>query len=146
MERIPGTWGKKCLECGHEHFPHIHPCTIVLVSRGDELLLVRKPEWPPGYYSIPSGFCDFGECLEECASREVEEETGIRIRNLRYVGSQSWPFPGQLMIGFTAEYAGGEIVVDRSELEEAGWFRRDAMPPTFSSGSIAGWIMEKFGK
>lgn len=146
MERIPGTWGKKCLECGHEHFPHIHPCTIVLVSRGDELLLVRKPEWPPSYYSIPSGFCDFGECLEECASREVEEETGIRIRNLRYVGSQSWPFPGQLMIGFTAEYAGGEIVVDRSELEEAGWFRRDAMPPTFSSGSIAGWIMEKFGK
>lgn len=146
MERIPETWGKKCLGCGHEHFPHIHPCTIVLVRREDELLLIRKPEWPSGYYSIPSGFCDFGESLEECARREVEEETGIRIRNLRYVGSQSWPFPGQLMIGFIAEYAGGDIVVERSELDDAAWFRRDSLPPTFSSGSIAGWIMENFGK
>ena len=146
MERIPGTWGKKCLGCGHEHFPHIHPCTIVLVRREDELLLIRKPEWPSGYYSIPSGFCDFGESLEECAQREVEEETGIRIRNLRYVGNQSWPFPGQLMIGFIAEYAGGDIVVERSELDDAAWFRSDSLPPTFSSGSIAGWIMENFGK
>lgn len=92
-ERIPGTWGKKCQECGYEHFPHIHPCAIVLVRRGDELLLIRKPEWPKGYYSILSGFCDFGESLEECARREVKEETGILIRDLQYVGSQSWPFP-----------------------------------------------------
>lgn len=146
LERITGTWGKRCLQCGHEHFPHIHPCAIVLVRRGDELLLIRKPEWPPGYFSIPSGFCDFGESLEECARREVEEETGIRIQGLRYVGSQSWPFPAQLMIGFIAEYAGGEIVVDRTELEDAGWFRRDALPPTFSAKSIAGWMMERFGK
>lgn len=146
MERIAGTWGKKCQKCGHEHFPHIHPCTIVLVKRGDELLLIRKPEWPPGYFSIPSGFCDFGESLEECARREVEEETGIRIKDLRYVGSQSWPFPGQLMIGFIAEYAEGEIVVERSELEDAAWFRRDALPPTFSARSIAGWMMERFGR
>lgn len=145
-ERIPGTWGKKCRECGHEHFPHIHPCAIVLVRRQDELLLIRKPEWPPGYYSIPSGFCDFGESLEECARREVEEETGIRIKELRYVGSQSWPFPGQLMVGFIAEYAGGEIVVERGELEDAAWFGSDSLPPTFSAASIAGWMMEKFGK
>lgn len=143
---IPGTWGKRCLRCGHEHFPHIHPCAIVLVRRGDELLLIRKPEWPKGYYSIPSGFCDFGESLEECARREVEEETGIRIRDLRYAGSQSWPFPGQLMIGFTAEYAGGEILVDRGELEDAAWFRRGSLPPTFSAGSIAGWMMARFGE
>jgi len=116
------------------------------VSREDELLLVRKPEWPPCYYSLPSGFCDFGESLEECASREVKEETGILIENLRYVGSQSWPFPAQLMIGFTADYAGGEILVDRGELEDAAWFNRAALPPTFSSGSIAGWMMEKFGR
>lgn len=145
-EAIPGTWGKRCAGCGSEHFPHIHPCTLVLVSRENELLLIRKPEWPPGYYSIPSGFCDFGESLEECAAREVEEETGIRIRNLRYVGSQSWPFPAQLMIGFTADYEGGDIVVDRWELEAAAWFRRDSLPPTFSSTSIAGWMMETFGR
>jgi NAD+ diphosphatase len=145
-ERIPGTWGKRCADCCAEHFPHIHPCTLVLVNRGDELLLIRKHEWPPGYYSIPSGFCDFGESLEECAIREVEEETGIRARNLRYVGSQSWPFPAQLMIGFIAEYEGGEIIVERGELEDAGWFRRDSLPPTFSSGSIAGWMLERFGK
>ncbi len=145
-EAIPGTWGKRCAGCGSEHFPHIHPCTLTLVSREDELLLVRKPEWPPGYYSLPSGFCDFGESLEECASREVKEETGILIDNLRYVGSQSWPFPAQLMIGFTADYAGGDILVDRGELEDAAWFKRAAPPPTFSSGSIAGWMMEKFGR
>jgi NAD+ diphosphatase len=146
MERIHGTWGKRCTGCRYEHFPHIHPCTLVLVRRGDELLLIRKPEWPQGYYSIPSGFCDFGESLEECARREVAEETGVRIRNLRYAGSQSWPFPGQLMIGFTAEYDGGEIIVDRKELEDAAWFRSDSLPPTFSSGSIAGWMMDRFGK
>jgi NAD+ diphosphatase len=76
----------------------------------------------------------------------VEEETGIRIRELRYVGSQSWPFPGQLMIGFVAEYAGGEIVVERGELEDAAWFGIGSLPPTFSAGSIAGWMMERFGK
>jgi NAD+ diphosphatase len=143
-ERIAGTWGKRCTTCLYDHFPHIHPCTLVLVLRNDELLLIRKPEWPEGYYSIPSGFCDFGESLEECARREVEEETGISIRDLRYVGSQSWPFPGQLMIGFIAEYAAGEIVVDRGELEDAAWFRHDSLPPTFSAGSIAGWMMESF--
>jgi NAD+ diphosphatase len=145
-ERIPGTWGKRCQACGYEHFPHIHPCSIVLVRRGNELLLIRKAEWPKGYYSLPSGFCDFGESLEECARREVKEETGILIRDLQYVGSQSWPFPGQLMIGFTAEYAGGEILVDQGELEDAAWFRRDALPPTFSGGSLAGWMMAKFEK
>jgi len=143
-ERIPGTWGKKCQACGYEHFPSIHPCTLVLVCRGEDVLLIRKAEWPPGYYSLPSGFCDFGESLEECARREVAEETGVTIGNLRYVGSQCWPFPGQLMVGFTADYAAGEIVVDREELEDAAWFRRDALPPSFSMKSIAGWMMNRF--
>jgi NAD+ diphosphatase len=116
----------------------------VLVFRGEEALLIRKAEWPPGYYSLPSGFCDFGESLEECARREVEEETGIGIRNLHYVGSQCWPFPGQLMIGFTADYADGEIVVEREELEDAAWFPRNSLPPTFSMKSIAGWMMNRF--
>jgi len=146
MDGIAGSWGKRCRECVAEHFPHIHPCTLVLVSRGDELLLVRKAEWPAGYYSIPSGFCDFGESLEGCARREVEEETGIRIQNLAYVGSQNWPFPAQLMAGFTADYSSGDIAVDYGELEDAAWFRRDALPPTFSDKSIAGWMLATFGK
>jgi NAD+ diphosphatase len=140
--RILGTWGKRCAKCGYEHFPHIHPCTIVLVRRGDEMLLIRKAEWPKGYYSLPSGFCDFGESLEECARREVMEETGIRIKNIRYVGSQNWPFPSQLMSGFIAEYAAGEIVVDKAEVEDAAWYRRDALPATFSGKTIAGWMIE----
>jgi NAD+ diphosphatase len=143
-DQISGTWGKSCRSCGYQHFPSIHPCTLVLVQRAAEVLLIRKAEWPPGYYSLPSGFCDFGESLEECARREVEEETGIRISNLRYVGSQCWPFPGQLMAGFTAEFTGGEIVVDREELEDAAWFPRNALPPSFSQKSIAGWMMKTF--
>lgn len=141
---ITGTWGKCCRACSYQHFPAIHPCTLVLVRRAEKVLLIRKAEWPLGYYSLPSGFCDFGESLEECARREVEEETGIRIRNLRYVGSQCWPFPSQLMAGFTADFAEGEIVVDREELENASWFPRNALPPTFSRKSIAGWMMNRF--
>lgn len=141
--RIPGLWGKLCASCRYEHFPSIYPCTLVLVRRGDEVLLVRKREWPPSYFSLPSGFCDMGECLEECAEREVLEETGVSISNLTYVGSQCWPFPSQLMTGFSADYEGGELVPDLTELEDARWFRCDALPPTFSSTSIAGWIIER---
>lgn len=143
-ERIAGSWGKHCSACAFERFPCVHPCAIALVTHGDSLLMIRKPEWPAGYYSLPSGFCDFGECLEECVAREVEEETGIRVGNMRYLGSQSWPFPSQLMAGFAAEYEGGEIVIDAKELEDARWFRRDSMPPTFSAKSIAGWMIAGF--
>ncbi len=145
-DRIDGTWGKRCKACSCEHFPNVYPCALALVIRGDSVLMIRKPEWPEGYYSLPSGFCDLGECLEECVLREIEEETGIRVRNIRYVGSQSWPFPSQLMAGFVAEFESGEIVVDTKELEDARWFPRDALPPTFSGKSIAGWIIERFGR
>lgn len=144
--RIAGTWGKKCGRCAYEHFPNVYPCVLALVRRGESLLLVRKAEWPEGYYSLPSGFCDFGECLEECVVREVREETGIKVKNMRYEGSQSWPFPSQLMAGFTAEYESGEIVVDTTELEDARWFARDALPATFTNKTIAGWLIEKFAK
>ncbi|OGR25739.1 MAG: NADH pyrophosphatase [Desulfuromonadaceae bacterium GWB2_53_15] len=143
-ERVSATWGKKCSECGTEHFPHIHPCAIVLVKRGNELLLTRKAEWPAGRYSLVAGFLDFGESLEECAIREVREETGIEIENVRYVGSQNWPFPAQLMAGFVADYAGGEIVVDQNELEDARWFPLDALPILPPSRSIARWIIDNF--
>ena len=143
-EPMAGTWGKRCTGCTAEHYPHIHPCAIVLVRRANELLLTRKAEWPAGRYSLVAGFLDFGESLEECAIREVREETGIGIENVRYVGSQNWPFPSQLMAGFVADYADGEIAVDTSELEDARWFPLDALPTLPPKRSIARWIIDNF--
>lgn len=145
MERIPGTWGKRCVKCGHEHYPHIHPCIIVLVRRGDEFLLTRKAEWVKGRYSLIAGFLDFGESLEECVHREVREEAGIAVKNLRYVGSQNWPFPSQLMAGFVADYAGGDLVIDPGELEDGRWFCREDMPEALPpTRSIARWIIDRY--
>ena len=145
MERIPGSWGKRCHPCRGDHYPHIHPCAIVLVRRGDEFLLIRKPEWPPGRYSLVAGFLDFGESLEECARREVREETGVEVANIRYVGSQSWPFPSQLMAGFVADYVDGAIRVDLAEIEDARWFCPTKMPDSLpGKRSIARWIIDTF--
>jgi len=116
-----------------------------LVRRGDQFLLVRKKEWATGRYGLVAGFLDMSESLEECAAREVLEETGIRVKNVRYVGSQCWPFPSQLMAGFVAEYEGGEVTVDTKELEDARWFSRDALPDGLPPHrSIARWIIEKY--
>ncbi|MDA8431010.1 MAG: NAD(+) diphosphatase [Geobacteraceae bacterium] len=143
-ETIPGTWGRHCNVCNVEHYPHIHPCAIVLVKRGDELLLTRKAEWVAGRYSLVAGFLDFGESLEECAIREIREETGIEVCNVRYVGSQNWPFPAQLMAGFVADYEAGDICVDLNELEDARWFRSDELPLLPGKRSIARWIIDNF--
>jgi NAD+ diphosphatase len=142
---LAGSWGKRCSSCSHEHYPAIHPCAIVLVRRGEEFLLARKKEWLPGRYGLVAGFLDMGESLEECAAREVLEETAIRVKNIRYVGSQCWPFPSQLMAGFVADYAGGEIRVDETELEDAGWFCRESLPPGLPPRrSIARWIIDRY--
>ncbi len=145
MTRISGSWGKICLSCRHEHYPHIHPCMIVLVKRGDEFLMVRKAAWPQGRYSLIAGFVDLGESLEECVHREVGEEARVRVGNLRYVGSQNWPFPSQLMAGFVADYAGGEIRVDGTEIEDARWFCAGRMPDLLPARrSIARYIIDTF--
>lgn len=143
LQNTSGSWGKQCVTCAYEHFPHISPCIIVLVRRGEQFLLGRKSVWPEGRYSLIAGFLDVGECLEECVHREVKEETGISVKNLRYVGSQNWPFPSQLMAGFIADYAGGEINFRGDELEDARWFTRDAMPASLpAKRSIARWIID----
>jgi NAD+ diphosphatase len=143
-ERIEGEWGKRCPACRYEHYPHLHPAVITLVVDGDRCLLARKREWAPGRYALVAGFVDNGECLEGCVRREVKEEVGVDVKDIRYVGSQNWPFPSQLMIGFVASYAGGEVTIDPDELDDARWFPRDQLPMGPSRHSIAGYIIRNF--
>ena len=145
-ERLEGEWGKRCPRCRYEHYPHLHPAVIVLVRDGDRVLLARKAGWAPGRYALVAGFVDNGECLEGAVQREVKEEVGVDVKDIQYVGSQNWPFPSQLMVGFVAEYAGGEITIDADELEDARWFSRDALPNGPSRHSIAGFIIENYAK
>ncbi|MCD6526565.1 MAG: NAD(+) diphosphatase [Desulfuromonas sp.] len=138
-------WGRQCDSCRRQHYPHIHPCVIVLIRRGDELLLVRKESWVPGRYGLVAGFVDPGECLEEAVVREVMEETGIQVNNIRYVGSQSWPFPSQIMAGFVADYVGGEVVIEEDELEDARWFNVNQLPQLPLRRSIARYLIDRYG-
>lgn len=117
-----------CPACGLAVYPRISPAIMVLVRDGDRLLLARSPRFKPGVYSALAGFVEPGETLEQCAAREVREEVGIEIANLRYFASQPWPFPNSLMVAFFADYAGGEITPDPAEIEAAGWFAADALP------------------
>lgn len=142
---LPGEWGKKCLPCNYSHFPHIHPCAIVLVERPGEILLVRKPGWPEGRYSLVAGFLEFGECLEEAAAREVAEEVGVILEGIEYVGSQCWPFPSQLMAGFRARYRAGEIRPDPGEIEDARWFPLDSLPTLPPRRSISRYLIDMAG-
>ncbi len=144
QEWLPGEWGKGCQGCGSHHFPHIHPCIIVVVRRHGEILMTRKAEWQAGRYSLVAGFLDMGECLEEAVVREVREETGVEVENVRYVGSQSWPFPSQLMTGFVADYAGGEIRVEEKELEDARWFPVDDLPKLPPKRSISRYLIDNY--
>ena len=144
LRRIAGEWGKQCARCSYHHYPHIHPCVIVVVRRPGEVLLTRKAIWPPNRYSLVAGFLEFGECLEEAVAREVLEETNIRVANVRYIGSQAWPFPSQLMAGFVADYAGGEVKVQESELEDARWFPVDQLPALPPKRSIARYLIDRF--
>lgn len=126
-EAKEGDWGRKCPECGHVGYPHISPATLILVHDGPRLLLAQKPGWGTRW-SILAGFVEPGESLEDCVRREVEEEVGVTLGAVAYAGSQPWPFPHQLMVGFTAEYAGGELNPDGTELERAAWFTRETLP------------------
>lgn len=141
--QLTESWGKSCGGCGLEHYPQIHPCAIVLIRRDDQILMVRKPEWPTGRYSLVAGFLDIGESLEECAIREAREETGVTIKNIRYVASQAWPFPSQLMVGFVADYSHGEIKVDGKEIDDARWFTLGSLPALPASRSIARFMIDR---
>jgi len=135
---------KVCPECGLVNYPRLSPSIIVLVTRGDEMLLARNANWPTGMYSTLAGFVEPGESIEQTVHREVEEEVGVRVRNLRYLGSQSWPFPNSLMLGFHAEYEGGEIVCQEGEIADAQWFRYDQLPNVPPATAISRWLIDAF--
>jgi NAD+ diphosphatase len=145
-ERIEGEWGKRCPRCRYEHYPHLHPAVIILIRDGDRCLLTRKAEWAPGRYALVAGFVDNGECLEGAVRREVKEEVGVEVEDIKYVGSQNWPFPSQLMIGFVAAYAGGDVRIDHDELEDARWFPCDRLPDGPSRHSIARFIIDNYAR
>lgn len=128
---------KLCTDCNLIIYPRISPAIIVLIRKGDEVLLARSPHFPGGVFSIIAGFVEPGESLEEAVHREVKEEVGIQVQNIRYFASEPWPFPDSLMLGFVADYTGGEIVIDRKEIEAAGWYTRDTLPPLPSRLSIS---------
>lgn len=137
---------KKCPECGREYFPQLSPAIVVLVKRGEEALLVHARNFSrPAMMALVAGFVETGESLEQCVAREIKEETNLEVCDIKYVGSQSWPFPHQLMLGFTANYAGGELRFADGELSAGGFFTRDNVPelpapPSLSRQIIDMWI------
>jgi NAD+ diphosphatase len=135
---------KECPACGFLGFPRISPAIIVLVERDGRVLLARARRFAAPMYSVLAGFVEPGETLEETVAREIGEEVGIRVKNLRYFGSQPWPFPDSLMIGFTAEYAGGEIAIDEEELIDAGWYDPADLPAIPGKISIARQLIDWF--
>ena len=125
----PAERAKLCPNCGLLSFPRLSPAVIMLIQRGEEFLLARNRAFADGFFSVLAGFVEPGESLEEAVAREVREEVGLELRDIRYFGSQPWPFPHSLMIGFTAQYAGGEIRPQVEEIVEAGWFARTGELP-----------------
>jgi NAD+ diphosphatase len=133
-----------CEPCDLRYYPRISPSMIVLVTRGDEILLGRSPRFVAGVYSTLAGFAEPGESAEDCLIREVREEVSIEVRNIQYMGSQCWPFPHSMMLGFHAEYAGGEIQCQEDEIEDAQWFNVRALPPLPASRSIARYLIDVY--
>jgi len=141
---------KTCPDCGLNCYPRLSPAVIVAVVKDGKLLLATSPRFRSSFWSVLAGFVEPGETLEECVVREVHEEVGITVKNVRYFDSQPWPFPDSLMLGFTAEYAEGEIKTDGDEIVDAEWFAADHLPNIPPRVSIArrliDWFVENHSK
>lgn len=144
MQRVDWELAVACPECGFRAYPRISPSIIVLVTKGDEVLLASHRRHKHGFYTAVAGFVEAGETLENAVVREVEEETGIRCHKLRYWKSQPWAFPHSLMAAYFAEYQDGDIQADRRELLDARWFKRDKLPDLPPHGTIARAMIERW--
>lgn len=136
---------KRCTHCGKEIWPQVSPAIIVRIRRGDDILLVHARNFRRSeMYGLVAGFVETGETLEECVIREVQEEVGLTITNIRYFGSQAWPYPCGIMIGFTADYVSGELHLQEEELSHARWFNRNCLPPIPDKMSIARRLIDDY--
>ena len=120
-----GGWSRHCDSCGGDHFPRVDPVVIMLAEHDGRVLLGRQPQYPPGRYSALAGFVEVGETIEAAVARELHEEAGIEVKDVRYLASQPWPFPSSLMIGCAAAALGDQLTVDHTELDDARWFTRE---------------------
>ena len=143
-ETFQGERVKKCPACGFMSYPRISPAVITAVLKDNKILLSHYAAFKGNIHTIIAGFVEPGETLEECIKREIMEEVGIQVRNIKYFGSQPWPFPNSLMIGFTAEYESGVISVDGTEISEAGWYDVNSLPELPSKISISREIIDWF--
>ncbi|MFG1175832.1 NAD(+) diphosphatase [Erwiniaceae bacterium CAU 1747] len=142
MHHSKTEWACLCGHCRQRYYPQIAPCIIVAIRRGNEILLAQHTRHRNGIYTVLAGFAEVGETLEQTVAREVMEEASIKVKNLRYVSSQPWPFPQSLMMAFMADYDAGEIKIDPKELLDAGWYRHDALPLLPPVGTIARRLIE----
>ena len=140
--RMDTDISKKCTQCGKEIWPQLATAVIVLIHKGDEVLLVRAKNFRRDFYGLVAGFVETGETLEEAVAREALEETGVTITNIRYFGSQPWPYPCGLMVGFNADYVSGEIHLQTSEIAKGGWFKKDNLPNIPEKLSIARMLLD----
>lgn len=144
MQQVAGERAMQCSRCEIRDYPRLSPSMIVLVTDGDQILLARSPRFVSGIYSTLAGFVEAGESVEQCVAREVLEEVGVQVKNVHYLGSQGWPFPHSLMLGFHAQYASGDIVLQPEEIEDARWFSVHELPPLPASRSIARYLIDVY--
>jgi NAD+ diphosphatase len=145
VSQVTSEFAMQCESCRLRFYPRISPCIIVLITRGEEVLLAQgEKNKEQGWYSTLAGFIESGESAEQAVIREVKEEVNVDITNIRYLNSQAWPFPNQLMLGYEAEYSGGEIIPAPGEIADAQWFNINDLPKTPPSISIAGWMLRVY--
>ena len=139
-ELVRGGWARRCPACATEHFPRVNPVVIMLAEHDGRVLLGRQPQYPPGRYSALAGFLEVGETVEAAVARELGEEAGINVADVRYVASQPWPFPSSLMLGCMAQARSDELTIDLTELDDARWFTRDEVSAAMAGAPNAAFV------